>query len=298
MQDYLAIGSPCAGGLFSRTTFDREARLGRRDAVRAGIECEIAVRLGRDLDATGAADPDTLAGSIDSYFGDPLITLLLEKAGEDVSIVTVDYHTAEGHMMFGLLSSPGSDIRSVDDIGDEEVAISEGSVIEYFLDEILAIEGFEGEAEKTAIANMPVRYQSLIEGNVELALLPEPLATMAIEDGAHLIADDSNVNTTATVIVMRESFVEANGEMMSAFLDAYGEAVQTIADSPGDHMDLLVENARFPEDLVGSYQLQPLSMPALPSEEDLARLQQWMMDNDLLSEEIPYSELVSEELYD
>src|SRR5690349_16171361 len=68
MQDYLAIGSPCAGGLFSRTTFDREARLGRRDAVRAGIECEIAVRLGRDLDATGAADPDTVAGSIDSYF--------------------------------------------------------------------------------------------------------------------------------------------------------------------------------------------------------------------------------------
>jgi 2-keto-4-pentenoate hydratase len=68
MQDYLAIASPCAGGLFSRTTHDRAVRLGRRDTIRPGIECEIAVRLGRDLDATMAADPGAAAASIDCFF--------------------------------------------------------------------------------------------------------------------------------------------------------------------------------------------------------------------------------------
>jgi NitT/TauT family transport system substrate-binding protein len=178
------------------------------------------------------------------------------------------------------------------------VAISEGSVIEYFLDEILEVEGYEGEAEKTVVASMPVRYQYLIEGNVEMALLPEPLATKAIAEGAHLIAYDGEVNTTATVIVMNESFVSANGEKVSSFLDAYGEAVQLITSAPEEYMDLLVENARFPPELVDNYELQPLSMPSLPTGSEIARLQQWMMDNDLLEEEIPYADLVSEELYD
>lgn len=66
MQDYLGISHPCAAGLFAGTTQRGDAALRHGDFVKVGVECEIAVRLVRDLpqgpftadgvrDAVGAA---------------------------------------------------------------------------------------------------------------------------------------------------------------------------------------------------------------------------------------------------
>jgi 2-keto-4-pentenoate hydratase len=52
MQSYLGIPSPCSGGLFAETTHDDGAVLDPAAFVRVGIECEIAVRLARDLGAS------------------------------------------------------------------------------------------------------------------------------------------------------------------------------------------------------------------------------------------------------
>jgi 2-oxo-3-hexenedioate decarboxylase/2-keto-4-pentenoate hydratase len=54
MQAFLGIRSPCAGGVLAGTVHGGEARLAHRDYVRAGAECEIAVRLGADLGPGGA----------------------------------------------------------------------------------------------------------------------------------------------------------------------------------------------------------------------------------------------------
>ena len=49
MQQYLGIPHPCAGGVFARGVHDSGVTLRARDFVRVGVECEIAVRLARDL---------------------------------------------------------------------------------------------------------------------------------------------------------------------------------------------------------------------------------------------------------
>ena len=49
MQEYLGIPHPCAGGMFQKGVHDSGARLAAADYVRVGVECEIAVRLARDL---------------------------------------------------------------------------------------------------------------------------------------------------------------------------------------------------------------------------------------------------------
>ena len=49
MQDYIGIPHPCAGGVFQKGVHDSGARLAAADYVRVGVECEIAVRLKRDL---------------------------------------------------------------------------------------------------------------------------------------------------------------------------------------------------------------------------------------------------------
>lgn len=49
MQDYLNIAHPCAGGVFEKGMFESGARFNVSDFVAVGVECEIAVKLARDL---------------------------------------------------------------------------------------------------------------------------------------------------------------------------------------------------------------------------------------------------------
>src|SRR3981189_1602901 len=68
MQQYLNIPHPCSGGVFAGGAHDSGASLRAKDFVRVGVECEIAVRLARDLmplDAPFTADK--VVQAIDAY---------------------------------------------------------------------------------------------------------------------------------------------------------------------------------------------------------------------------------------
>ena len=49
MQEYLQIPHPCGGGVFEKGVHDSGVKLSASDYVRVGVECEIAVKLARDL---------------------------------------------------------------------------------------------------------------------------------------------------------------------------------------------------------------------------------------------------------
>jgi 2-keto-4-pentenoate hydratase len=68
MQRYLGIPHPCGGGVFSKGVHASGVSLRHGDCVRVGVECEIAVRLARDLTSKGGTfTADSVAGAIDAY---------------------------------------------------------------------------------------------------------------------------------------------------------------------------------------------------------------------------------------
>jgi 2-keto-4-pentenoate hydratase len=68
MQQYLDIPHPCGGGVFAKGVHQSGASLSTRDFVRVGVECEIAVRLARDLLPTEAPfTAEWVAEAIDAY---------------------------------------------------------------------------------------------------------------------------------------------------------------------------------------------------------------------------------------
>jgi 2-keto-4-pentenoate hydratase len=68
MQQYLAIPHPCGGSVFAHGVHDSGASLRAADYVRVGVECEIAVRLARDLAPSAAPfTADTVAQAIEAY---------------------------------------------------------------------------------------------------------------------------------------------------------------------------------------------------------------------------------------
>ena len=69
MQQYLGIPHPCSGGVFATGVFESGASLRAKEFVRVGVECEIAVRLARDLSPTEAPfTAEWVAESIEAYY--------------------------------------------------------------------------------------------------------------------------------------------------------------------------------------------------------------------------------------
>jgi len=68
MQQYLDIPHPCGGGVFAKGVHESGVSLRAKDFVRVGVECEIAVRLARDLLSSDAPfTADTVAEAIEAY---------------------------------------------------------------------------------------------------------------------------------------------------------------------------------------------------------------------------------------
>lgn len=68
MQQYLDIPHPCGGGVYAKGVHDSGAQLKASDFVRVGVECEIAVRLARDLAPSEAPfTAEWVAEAIEAY---------------------------------------------------------------------------------------------------------------------------------------------------------------------------------------------------------------------------------------
>lgn len=68
MQEYINIPHPCGGGVFEKVVHDSGVRLPAADFVHVGVECEIAVRLARNLAASEAPfTAEWVAEAIEAY---------------------------------------------------------------------------------------------------------------------------------------------------------------------------------------------------------------------------------------
>jgi 2-keto-4-pentenoate hydratase len=78
MQHYLGIPHPCGGGVFEKVVHESGVALAARDYVRVGVECEIAVRLARDLGASQAPfTAEQVGAAVEAYL--PAIEIVDER---------------------------------------------------------------------------------------------------------------------------------------------------------------------------------------------------------------------------
>lgn len=109
MQQYLGIPHPCAGGLYMAGVHATGSSLRYRDYVHVGVECEIAVRLGRDLSASGGELTEgDVAAAIDCYY--PAIEIVDDRYSNwremDAPTLIADDFFAAGCVL-GMAVPPG-----------------------------------------------------------------------------------------------------------------------------------------------------------------------------------------------
>jgi len=233
------------------------------------------------------------AGTLDGAFGDLINFFLMIKTGIDVKLVCESYHTSEKTVMFGLMASPSSSIKNVNDIKNEQIAISRGSIIDFFLDLIALSKNISPDKlNKLEVKAIPVRYQMLISGSVKLALIPEPLVSKGLKDGARLIADDRGLDTTATVIMFKTSFLEKNNPLIDKFIRAYNGSVRKINSSPENFKDIMTTKLRLPADIKNSFKVPVFNEAVIPLEKDVMPVYNWMKKNGMILTPVEYKKLI------
>ena len=77
------------------------------------------------------------------------------------------------------------------------------------------------------------------------------------------------------------------------FLDAYNEAIEKLDNQPDAYRDMAMKKANIPAAVAGSYRTPSYTAHALPTEEEVSRIMNWMVQKDLLPKAYSYDEMVA-----
>jgi NitT/TauT family transport system substrate-binding protein len=227
-----------------------------------------------------------LSNQLDGFFGDIPATILLVKNKIPLKLLTTTYRTTPGQKMFGLLLSPKAKHHKN---GELTVAISRGSIIEYLLDKL---------SDKTPVSNfkiipkeikqMPIRMQMLASSQIDSALLPEPLLTLAEAKGSKLIISDENLNLPLTILNIHQKQLQ----LKDRFLKAYTQAITELNQNGDPYKSLMVKTCRIPKHLADHFIQYKFPFPQLPTEKEVSEVQSWMLKKSMISQMIPYQNLI------
>lgn len=251
------------------------------------------------IPVSSGPDRDTLlqAGGADCALNEVLGTILFNAGeGEQLRVVSTALRAFPDAAHFYLLASPQSGVSAPADLSGRTIAISANTIIEYWTDRLLTQQGVDAATvELTNVPQIPVRLELLMSGQVDAAVLPDPLASLAIMQGAVPVLDDTLAPELGlSVISCRLSVVENQPDAVAALVAGWDAAVTAINADPQQFGNVLTENTRVPEPLQDRYSLPPFPAAELPTPAEVDDVLAWAMEKGLIEESQSYDIVVRE----
>ncbi|MBN1249925.1 MAG: ABC transporter substrate-binding protein [Anaerolineae bacterium] len=246
---------------------------------------------------SSAAERDQLlqAGQVDMLITD-LVALELANR-EQIQIVAVRYAMVptDTYAQFRVLAAPGTAFETVRDLAGISIGVSEGTVIEYVTDRLLTAEGLPSDQiETVAVPRIPDRMSLLGAGELPAATLPEPLATLAMQQGARVIIDDtSHREYSCSIVAVRPELLDTQPMTVRRLLRALDRAIAAINADKKAWSGLLSEKQLVPPALGADYSLPDYPNSAVPPETQVADAAAWLSDKGLLDEPPAYAQIVN-----
>jgi len=236
------------------------------------------------------------AGQADGTLNETLAVMLFNKESVQLQAVRYGLMATENSGHFFILASGKSGITAVNDLKGTEIGISQGTIIDYVTTRLLEKNGFSSEDIKTvAVPKISDRMSLLATGEIKAAVMPDPLAALAITQGAKIILDDSqNPKLGASVISFRKEIIDAHPEAIKSFLTAIESAVVLINTNPDKYKNLLAEKKIVPQVLIGEYKVPKFPTKGIPSASEWGDVLDWAKSKKILDKDIHYTSSVNQ----
>ena len=180
---------------------------------------------------------------------------------------------------------------SVQDLKGVEIGISDNSVIAYWTDRVLQREGLAKSDIKTvAIPNIVQRAQLMAQNQLKASVLPDPLASVAMLQGAKVIADDTKYPELGqSVLVFREPYLRQNTDAMRRFVQAYDKAVNELRTNGAAYRSLLIDKGRVPDQLKESFPIPQFPDPSVTTEAEFNDISAWAVEKGIIKAPVSYA---------
>lgn len=249
--------------------------------------------------AGSAPERDQLiaSGQVDGMINEIVSTIFYNKEETQVQIVRIARAATPDTALFSILAAKDSEIQNVEDLKNTQIGVSQGTVIEYLTDRLLQAEGFSpDEIETVAVPKIDDRMALLGTGQLKAGMLPEPLSSLAVLNGARLILDDTrHPEYSSSMITFRKPVIDEHPEAIRAFLAAYEEAVSQINVEPSKWEGVMTGKNLLPEPLVGSFQVPQFVTASVPSQEQWSDALAWTQEKGLIDQDVSYASSVTSE---
>lgn len=281
--DILKIGTlPAADSLILHAA--------REDGVFSSHGLEVEVLPFQSALELGAA---MRAGALDGHFGDIINVLMQNENGAPQMIVATTSHSTPNARFFGLAVSPKSSAQTLADLKGKNCSIGRATIVDFVLDSLMEQQNTEGLLEKRDIRQIPVRLQMLLTGQIDSALLPEPLLSLVEGQGARVLLDDRALDLPLAVIALRKPARNdpAFTDRVTRFRAALAEEARRINENPEAYKNMMLKLGLLSPKATPKYAMlrfeDPLTPLGLPTEEDIRHYAAWMQENRLLKKGVP-----------
>lgn len=174
------------------------------------------------------------------------------------------------------------------------VGISENTIIEYYVDKIIASNNIEVDlVKKEIIPQIPVRLQMLESGKLDMALLPDPLASLSTLKGAKVIANSVDYGENIGAFIFTDKFISENPQAVKNFGLAYDKAAKYIDENENSkYIDYLVSDLAFPAPISETLKLVEFGKLKMHEEQTFEDVILWLKEKELLESDISYDEVM------
>jgi NitT/TauT family transport system substrate-binding protein len=233
-------------------------------------------------------------GQTDGVLTDLQSVGLLNKDAVKLKAIYTSRRPFPDAPIFRILAGPKTSINAPADLEGVQVGISANTIMEYLTDRMLAGEGLKPEEiAKIDIGQIPVRFEQLMNGNIQAAALPDPLAQGAIAGGAKLIVDDAKYpQFSQSVLSFTPDTLKNKPTTVAKFLVAWEKAVNELNAHPEKYQGVLIEQGRVPKSVQDSYTMPPFPGRGVPSEAEVTDVVAWLKAKGLVGRDILYTDMV------
>ena len=235
------------------------------------------------------------AGQADGTVNETLAVMLFNKDAVQMQAVRYALRPMEGYGHFFILASAQSGITDAQGLKGVEIGVSQGTVIEYVTERLLQAEGLTADEIKTiAVPKIPDRMALLASGELKAGVMPDPLASLSVQQGAVKVLDDSMYPEYGfSIISFRKEVIDANPAAVKAFLAAIEEASDLINLDSSKYTSLLSDKGLVPPPLLGTFQIPPFPDQAVPTEEEWNDALAWAKEKGMLTVDVSYADSVN-----
>jgi len=254
-----------------------------------GVEVEL-------VSVASAPERDQLmqSGQVDGMLNEVVSTILYNREETRVVILRFARTASKEAPIFRLLAAKDSGIKTPQDLKDVPIGISQGTVIEYTTDRILSKAGVaEADIKKMAVPKIPDRMALLSSGKLKAAVLPDPLASLAIQNGAVNVIDDTTYpEVSNSVWSFSVKSVKNNPDAVRRFMASVEQAVQSINADNAKWSDLMTELKLVPPPLKDKYVISDFPLASVPNESQFADALAWLKGKGLIQKDVTYKDMV------